>query len=115
LNITEAVNLPRVRRRCVHAPENCLYARKKFGHFEGLTDVVVRSEFQTHNFIDDFAARSEHDDRSVEASLSQIALHVKPISAWQHYIEDNQIEGLTGGPDETGFAVSRGLYDVTLA
>src|ERR1700736_3962458 len=42
--------------------QNGLHASEQFSDREGLSDVVIGTEFETHNLIHFLAARREHDN-----------------------------------------------------
>src|SRR6185295_18033602 len=86
--------LPSIRRRTA---KQGLHADLKFSRLEWLGEIVVGSRLETLHLVVEFAARGEHQNRSLHAMLSKVAAHIETATRWKHDVEDNKIEGLAHG------------------
>src|SRR6266436_6705939 len=81
-------------------PQNGLHAREQFSNREGLGDVVIGAEFETHNLVHFLAARREHNNGNRGALRLELLTHIQPAQAWHHHVEDDQVRGILQGPLE---------------
>ncbi len=84
MNIAEAIRVAGRRRRCRlrgHAADQRFDAREQFDHFKRLDQIIVGPQLQTDHFVDDLTARGQHQDRRVDASLSQRPAHIESVAA----------------------------------
>src|SRR2546425_1251091 len=92
-------------RECLCPSQYGLHASEQFSDREGLGDVVIGSEFETHNLIHFLAARGKHDDGNRGALRFQLLTHIQPAHARHHHIEDDQVWGILQSPLEPFHAV----------
>ena len=81
-----------VRHRRRAPAEQRLDAREQFRHLERLDEVVVGAELQADDAIHDLAARRQHQDRRLDAALPQRPADVEAAAAWQHDVEQDDVE-----------------------
>src|SRR6266849_3031556 len=86
-------------------PQNGLHACEQFSDREGFGDVVIGSEFETHNLVHFLAARGKHDDGNRRALRLQLLTHIEPAHARHHHVEDDQVRGILQSPLEPFHAV----------
>src|SRR6266849_456659 len=104
LDIGEGIAVLLFRER-LRSPQNGLHASEQFSDREGLGDVVIGAEFETHNLIHFLAARREHDDRNRGALRLQLLAHIQSAHAWHHHVEHHQVWGILQGQLEPFHAV----------
>ena len=67
-------------------------AGEQFARIEGLGDVVVGAEFQTHDSVDVFTAGREHDDRRHVLGGAQTAQDLQTVFTGHHEVENQGVE-----------------------
>src|ERR1700730_338554 len=73
------------------APQDRANSRHQLARIEGLAEVVVRSQLDSHDPVNSIPARREHQDRSI-VRLSQLAQDVEAADARQHRIENQNFK-----------------------
>ena len=68
------------------APQNSFNASHQFPQTKWLGLVIIRSQFQSQNFIYFLIFSGQHDDRNTGSSLLSLdsAAHFQTIHAWKH-------------------------------
>ena len=64
----------------------------ELAHLEGLGDVVVGSDLEPHDDVDNIARGRHHDDRYLDAGTAQPAAHVEAGEAGQGEVEQDQVD-----------------------
>ena len=82
-------------RHGILAPQQGAHTGDQFAHAEGFRDVVVGAEFEPDHPVGLFAARSQHQDRSVGISFMtpDLAADLQPVHSRKHQIQDDQVRG----------------------
>ena len=80
-----------VQGRC-GAPQHGLDPRTQLGGTEWLRDIIVRTEFQPHDFLGFVGLGGEHDDAGLKTTTSQLTTDLESVLARQYHIEENEIE-----------------------
>ena len=57
----------------------------------------------------------ENDHRRPEPTLAQPHQHLEPVRAWQHQVQEHQVDPVAGKPVKSGLSVRDRLGDVTLS
>ena len=78
------------------AAEECFHPGEQLRHLEWLDQVVVGAELQADDLVHDLAAGGQHQDRRLEALLSQRAADVEPVAAGQHHVQQDQRRRVAG-------------------
>src|SRR5215813_4426126 len=94
----------RQRRR---ASQQCFNSRQKLRHLKRLCEVIVRTKLESYDFVHNLTPCGQHDYRSSDVVLPQLAADVKAVLFWQHHIQDQKVERLASGAAQTFFAVTR--------
>ena len=71
-------------------------ARQQFTRVKRFWNVVVGADFEAHDTVNFFALRRYHNDRHRVALAAQTAADREPVFAWQHQVENHQMERFTG-------------------
>jgi dienelactone hydrolase len=69
------------------------HAREELAERERLGEVVVSAGVESRHAIVERVARGEHEDWSRELALAELTADIEPRSAWQHDVEDDDVEG----------------------
>src|SRR5215471_5317743 len=99
--------------RCRTAKQG-LYSHLKFRRFEWFRQIVVGTGLESLHFVIEFAARSEHQDRGLDAVFAKVTAHIKSASRWKHDVEDNKIECFTHRSFLCNEAVSGAFHGIAL-
>jgi len=76
----------RLRASLLGTPQGCLNSCNKFPRLKWLTDIVVSSELQTRDPVNNVTASGQHDDRQV-AGLANLPADLETVLAGQHHVE----------------------------
>jgi hypothetical protein len=78
------------------AAEDGIDAGHQLAHVEGLGQIVVGANFQTHDAVDVFAARREHNDGHI-GFATQAPKHFESVHAGQIHIQQDEIQAGVSG------------------
>src|SRR5213075_143174 len=59
---------------------------------EWFAKIVICAELQAQDFVDYLATRRQHQNRSCDTLLAQIAAHIKAAFVRQHDVQNDQVE-----------------------
>jgi hypothetical protein len=94
------------------APQQGFDASQELGHLERFGQIIVRAQLEPDDPIGDVAARREHEDRQIDATMPQFPADIESTPAGEHDIEDGQLEITAGRLNQSMLAVSAGLHRV---
>ena len=72
--------------------QQALHARDENRQLEGLGQIVVGARLKSPQHVLGTAAGGEHQHRHELPGAPQLGRHVEPVDAWQHHIEDDEVE-----------------------
>src|ERR1041384_5879716 len=75
------------------APRESADARQQLAKGERLREIVVGAGVQAADAIVDGVARGEHEHRRADAALAQIRAEGEAVTAGQHRVEHDHVEG----------------------
>src|SRR5688500_4109934 len=85
-------------RRCrAAAAQERLDAPQELGHLERLDQVVVGAQLEADDAIDALPLGRQHQDRRLHAALAQRPADVETVSAGQHDVKQDRVEGAGAG------------------
>ena len=93
-------------------PQQHFDARQEFGGLERLGHIVIRSQFESDDFIHRVISNGEDEYRRSHPGSANIAADVETAAAGKHQVQDDQVEGLIGSFLHGLDPVGRGLDHV---